>query len=219
MENIKLTKADHMILESYITIMEGLADYLGEGYELVLHSLENLNQSVVKIINGHHTGRVAGAPITDLALSMLADIEKNKDKKFITYFNNKKKDRPLKSSTIAIYGENQKVIGLLCINLYLNIPFSVLISSFVQTSCEVNEQIDEVFLDNTSDLVEHACLEAIEFIQDDSTISVQNRNKEIISILYDTGIFNIKDSIIKVAEHLAISKNTVYMHLRNIRDI
>ena len=50
--NIALTEVDKMILESCKTVVDGLADYLGDGYEFVLHSLENLDQSVIKIING-----------------------------------------------------------------------------------------------------------------------------------------------------------------------
>ena len=46
-------------------------------------------------------------------------------------------------------------------------------------------------------------------------INVSNKNKIIIYKLDDYGIFNIKDSIPKVADLLEISKNTVYMHLRN----
>ena len=50
-----------------------------------------------------------------------------------------------------------------------------------------------------------------------SEISLTNKNKEIVIRLEEKGIFNIKDAVIKVAEQLEISKNTVYMHLRNIR--
>ena len=65
------TRMDRMVLESYKTLCEGLANYLGDGYEIVLHSLENYDNSVIKIINGYYTGRKEGAPITDLALHML----------------------------------------------------------------------------------------------------------------------------------------------------
>lgn len=41
---------------------------------MVLHSLEDTEHSVIKIINGHHTGRTEGMPITDLALQMLEEI-------------------------------------------------------------------------------------------------------------------------------------------------
>ena len=68
---MKLTKSDKLILESYKTMIEGLAKYLPNSYELVLHSLENLEESVIAIYNGEHTGRKVGAPITDLALNLV----------------------------------------------------------------------------------------------------------------------------------------------------
>lgn len=92
---VSLTPADRMILESYKTMAEGLSDYLGSGYEIVLHSLENLDRSVIKILNGYHTGRREGAPITDLALEMLARIkETGGDPPYISYFTKNKRDEP-----------------------------------------------------------------------------------------------------------------------------
>jgi predicted transcriptional regulator YheO len=79
---VEFTEIDRLILESYKTLLDGLGDYLGYGYELVLHSLENLDSSVIKIINGYHTGRKEGAPITDLALCMLNKLERNRGKDF-----------------------------------------------------------------------------------------------------------------------------------------
>ena len=99
--NVNLTHIDRIILESYRSFAEGLSHYLGDDYEIVLHSLEDCNHSVIKIFNGYHTGRTEGAPITDLALSMLNKINEMGDQcKDITYFCKNKKGEPLKSSTI-----------------------------------------------------------------------------------------------------------------------
>ena len=46
MNYLTLTETDKTILESYKTVLDGLAEYLGDGYELILHSLENLEHSV-----------------------------------------------------------------------------------------------------------------------------------------------------------------------------
>lgn len=69
--NIVLTPTDRLILSSFSNALDGFAEYLGDSYEFVLHSLEDTKNSVIKIINGYHTGRKVGAPITDLALQML----------------------------------------------------------------------------------------------------------------------------------------------------
>ena len=44
---IELTPTDRQILNSYALMLDGLGAYLGEGYELVLHSLESLDHSVI----------------------------------------------------------------------------------------------------------------------------------------------------------------------------
>lgn len=44
------------------------------------------------------------------------------------------------------------------------------------------------------------------------------RNKEIIEQLNNAGIFHIKDAVNRVAQELNISRNTVYLHLRNLRE-
>ena len=99
------TETDRVILHSYESVIEGLAGYLGNCYEIVLHSLEDLDHSVIKIINGYHTGRSVGSPITDLALNMLDRIESGESTEdSISYFSTNRRGEPLKSTTIAIRG-------------------------------------------------------------------------------------------------------------------
>ena len=58
-KKFELTEVDREILRSYQYMLDGLALYLGDSYEIVLHSLEELSHSVIKIINGHYTKREA----------------------------------------------------------------------------------------------------------------------------------------------------------------
>lgn len=217
--DIQLTYVDRIILNSYCQMLDGISNYLGEGYEIVLHSLEDCSHSAIKVINGFHTGRKEGAPITDLALSMLARIQKQEGaSQDITYFSKNKKGEPLKSATIAIKGENQRIIGLLCINLYLNTPLVDFFNGFVENDLmEIQYPASlENFSANSQELVEEIVKQVREEVYDDSTISAQKKNKEIIQRLYGRGIYNIKDAVLKTAQILNMSKNTVYLHLRNL---
>ena len=212
--NITLTPAEHHILESYRRFIEGLSDYLGSGVEIVLHSLENLDRSVIKIINGHYTGRTEGAPITNLALSMLSRIREEGAASHVTYFGKNNQGEPIKSSTIAIYGENQRVIGLVCMNFYLNIPLSAVLSEIYP---EHTNPVSENFTTNISDTIEKAVHAAKDTIDHDGHTSANTRNKAIIALLDEQGIFHLKDAVVIVAQLLQISKNTVYLHLRNLQ--
>ena len=60
--------------------------------------------------------------------------------------------------------------------------------------------------------------EVKKIVYNDLSISASNKNKEIVSLLYQRGIFNLKDSVITISEQLGISKNTVYMHIRNLNN-
>ncbi|MCK9558555.1 MAG: PAS domain-containing protein [Synergistaceae bacterium] len=214
---ISLTATDKQILESYKIMIDGMAEYMGEGYEIILHSLQNLDRSVIKIINGHYTGREEGAPITDLALSMLSKIAESKEIKSLCYFTKDKAGVTLKSTTIPIVGENDRIIGLLCINFHTEISFAKMLSAFMPTS-DNSTQIMENFTDNVDNLISTALEEARNKVLPNPKISAANKNKEIINNLYQKGIFNIKDSVLKISQILNISKNTVYLHIRNLEE-
>ena len=217
---LKLTATDRKILNSFSLMLNGLGAYLGDGYELVLHSLENLDHSVIKIINGHYTGRKEGAPITDLALKMLSEIEQDPSRTVSPYFNKNNSDSMLRSCTIPITGEHGRIIGLLCMNFHMEMPLSEFLMGMIppQDSSSVEHTSSETFSDTIDDLILSSHTETKEAVYKDSEISSSNRNKEIIFRLYQQGIFQLKDAVIKVAEQLNISKNTVYLHIRNFKN-
>ncbi|MEG0338532.1 MAG: PAS domain-containing protein, partial [Oscillospiraceae bacterium] len=210
------TQGDRQLLQSYSNLIDGLADYLGSGYEIVLHSLEDLEHSVIKIVNGEHTGRVLGAPITDLALSMLARITKENNGDYCSYNTRNKKGEPLKASTILIRGDKGKPLALLCMNFYLNTPISDLIFPLVDSVFSSSHMQSENFAANTPELVKDAVTRATDICMNDHTILPSNKNREIVRILRDQGIFRMKDGVVRVAEYMNISRNTIYMHLRNV---
>lgn len=222
MENyqVVLTETDKSILNSYSMMLEGLSKYLGEGYEIVLHSLEDYGNSAVKIMHGSHTGRTKGAPVTDLAMNYLEEIKKNPDDSTgITYFTHNKKGQSLKSVTIPVRGENNRIIGLLCINFNLHTSLLEYIHNFVDGETNEEQQWEtrkENFSSTSVELLENMIQEMRREVMEDLTVSSVNKNKEIIQRLYEKGLFNMKDAVAKAADILGISKNTVYLHLRNL---
>lgn len=216
LHEIQLTLIEQQILNSYCSMIPGLAGYLGSGYEIVLHSLENFEHSVICIVNGEHTGRAVGAPITNKALDMLKKFRET-GLSSETYFSTNSRGEPLKSTTIAIRGENDRIIGLLCMNYYMNTSFREFINNFIPPDIPNIEStpMTETFAANVDDMISSSLEHAKRQIYNDPTISSSNKNKAIIYLLYDKGIFQIKDSVPKVADLLGISKNTVYLHLRN----
>ena len=196
--NLKLTTLDKKILHSYCQTLDGLSRYLGNG-------------------------RTEGAPITDLALKMLEQIRREEENDHgVIYFSTNVKGEPLKSTTIPIKGEKDRIIGLLCINFYMNTTMADFFQNFAvpgQTDSIgtlSTGQIHETFSQNSSDLLNQTIQTVRQEVLMDSSISSSNKNKEIIFRLYQQGIFNLKDAVVTIADALGISKNTVYLHLRNL---
>lgn len=216
-DEVKLNNRDRMILESYKSVLDGFAEYLGSGYEIVLHSLENFDHSVIKIINGGHTGRTEGAPITDLALNMLQEIQKKTLSNHICYFTNNAKGEPLKSATIVIRGTENKPIGLLCINFYLNTSMVEFLNTMVSQKLMQENFEQERLKENPEEMIQKEVKKAVRRVEEDSSILPSLRKREVVAFLEGEGIFRMKDSVSLVAEELGLSKNTVYLHLRTIR--
>ena len=213
----QFSTTDHLILRSYCSILDGLAEFWGPGIEIVLHSLENYDSAAIKVVNGHYTGRSEGAPLTDLALRMLRDIQRSgNNHKNLIYSNKSKTGSPIRSATLPITGENDNIIGLLCINFYMDIPLHSYLESFILPAHSGNA-LTETFASSSDELIENAVLSARDEVYANPGISSTNRNREIISILLEKDIFRLKTAVPKVSEMLGLSTNTVYLHLRHLR--
>ena len=212
----KLSAADKLIFNSYKTAMEGLASYFGEAFEFVLHDITNFDHSIIKIANGHLSGRKEGGPITDFALSLLEQIQENDvSKPYICYSSKNKYGKPVKSTTIVIFGEN-KIIGLLCINLYLDSPLSALLQNF--SLVPQSDYVAEHFSSDSDELIIRALEEVKSDVEADDSIPQHLKNKEIVTILYHKGIFKLKNAVQCISKSMDISRNTVYLHIRSLEE-
>ena len=181
------TDEDRAILISYKAVVDGVSALIGEHCEIVLHSLEDIEHSAICIANGHNTNRRVGSPITDLALV-----------------------------TIAIRNSRQRIIGLLCININLDVPVSQFMQAFLPKESH-GETSPVNFASSVEDLVAQTMEKTIEEVNADRLVANNNKNRQIVVSLYEKGIFDIKDAINLVAERLNISRHTVYLYIRQIR--
>lgn len=207
-----LSDEDHAILASYFPVVDGIAALIGEHCEIVLHSLEFLEHSAIYIVNGHNTDRKIGSPITDRALWSLHHMQTDSVSK--PYFTRAKGGVLMKSVTIAIRNGKQHVIGLICININLDISVSQFLNSFIappESEGSVN------FASSVEDLVAQTIESTIVEIKNDRNISNSNKNRHIVTALFEKGIFDIKDAINQVADRLEISRHTVYLYIRQLK--
>ena len=102
------------------------------------------------------------------------------------------------------------------INFYMDTPLSQLLETI---SPAQSQPVAETYVQNSTEMVQAAVQRAAAETDAEGLAGSVLRNREIVSKLYASGIFNIKDAVIQVADSLNISKNTVYLHLRHCKGL
>ncbi|EAS45320.1 hypothetical protein C9J48_08540 [Photobacterium profundum] len=215
--NAEFTDKDREFLVTYFRLADTIADFIGPHCEVVIHSFESFEKSVVKIVNGHHTGRKVGSPITDLGLKMLSLIEKTGEVTPKSYFTNSKDGSLLKSTTCVLAGENGKPIGLFCINMNLSHPFPEIIKTLMPDMAHSHVGVSENFSSSATDVIEQAINHAVLEIDGDASINLKGRNKAITKLLLENGIFELKEATAMVSEHLGITRHAIYKYIREFK--
>ncbi|MCT7946637.1 helix-turn-helix transcriptional regulator [Shewanella septentrionalis] len=210
-----LTQSDLDILKSVENIVDGIAAMYGQHTEVVLHSLDAKHPSVVKIANGHVTGREVGAPITNLALLKLKtgqDISNS-------YLTKCANGKTLRSITTVIRNSKNQPIGLLCINSDMDAPLQSVLRTMMPEQLLGSELTSspEVFARNIDEAL-HSTIDSINHeVRSNSGISPSQKNREIVNQLHELGIFELKDSAQVSATRLGISVHSIYRYLREIK--
>ena len=217
---VELTAADRSVLESYKSIVDGIALFMGSYCEVALHSLEYPDKAVIRIINSHHTGREVGSALTDHGVQLLRDFQAHKIQQTSCYTTISSQGEPMRSVFTVITNEG-RAIGLLGINFNMKIPFSELISTFsLFNNCAQPVAGESHYSASNSieDLVHNAVSSVVRKISSDVSIPNHEKNKYIVFGLHENGIFDIKGSVILVADELHLSKFTIYSYIRELKE-
>lgn len=214
----KLTHEERFILMHYERMADAVARCFGPACEVVVHSLEDTNRSVVKIVNGHVTGRTVGAPVTDLGLEILAGALDEEGDVVGPYTSTTSTGNTLHSVTNLIRNGKGKIIGFLCINFNVSASLSEVVSVFGRENHQQpSSSVQEHYSRNVHDLVADTYRSVLDPFRLQSGMSPLERNQRIVADLHKKGIFNIKGSVEIVAECMGVSKFTVYNYLRKHR--
>jgi len=210
----------HPALKSMITVANGIAKTFGSNCEVVLHDLSHPKTSVIYVCNGHVTGRKVGEGIRDLVWDVLSSPDFEEDA-LVNYESTAIKDKKVKSTTMVIRDENQKVIGALCINYDVTelMAASHFISNFTNLSTIAKDTSRKVeiknadILDILNDIISRTILESGKDPRDMAKEEYMN----ILDYLDEKGVFLIKGAVEWVASKLHLSKFTIYAYLKEIR--
>jgi predicted transcriptional regulator YheO len=211
------TPGDREILEAIKPVVDGIAGLFGENCEVVLHSFESLDCSVMHIQNGRITGREIGSPITDLGMKILKDSAGAAKDVTGCYYSKTADGKILRSMTVTIRNGSQKPIGMMCINMNMSAPLIDVLNMFSGDGKPGGGESPENFVANLDDLIKTTLRETITSISSHPDIPNHEKNKTIVCELIKKGIFEIRGAIDIVARELSLSRYTIYNYIRENR--
>lgn len=208
------------LIESLKNVVDGIAKTFGPRCEVVLHdlrNLENLDRSIIKIANGHITGRKVGGPITNKGLKALRS--GMMENLLINYPSGTEDGKRLKSSTIIFRDNKERPIASICINF--DVTDIMAFNAAVQEVFGISEEDQKNEANETFQLDTISTLSTIadEVLRKagKAVPSMRKTDKiEILEKLDEKGFFLIKKSIQLIAAKLNVSKYTIYNYLDQI---
>jgi predicted transcriptional regulator YheO len=205
---------DKAFLDMMKPVVDGIAVFLGEQCEVLLHSFDNLDRSIFYIANGHVTGRKVGSPITDLGMKILNESTDSQRAVTDCYYSKTTDGKTLRSVTILIRNNSGKPIGMMCVNMNMDLPLTDFLSLLGNPKGQAQMENTENFVTNVDDLIKTALGETISSINNHQKIPNHEKNKIIVNELIKKGIFDIRGAIDIVARELSLSRYTIYNYIR-----
>ncbi len=210
-------KENTILLHALETVVDSVAEVFGSNCEVVLHSLEDLGHTVVKIANGQVTGRKAGSPMTDFGIEILEEAMLSGKDAAGSYYNRLDNGKLLKSSSAVIRNGKGEFVGMLCINVDLSVPLLDFARELLPEKGEFPERVVEHFPSTLDELVERTLEEVMSQVGNQREVAPVEKNKAIITELYRRGIFKVAGVIDILAKKMGISRYTVYHYIRDAK--
>lgn len=215
-EKITLSSSEQQTLAALRPITVGLGNYLGNGCEVALYRLDDPIR-VVEVANGFHSGLTVDSPAPAFLKSMLENLAPGEHSSHC-FFTRNRQGTQLKVSIITIQGDSpDRRIGALCLAFYMDQS----LSEFGRTwfnGCTADDLSNPSggFAPGIDALIIETTLEVRDQVMADPSVNASSKNRVIIANLAKRGVFKAKESVVTVAKTLGISRNTVYLHLRNL---
>lgn len=221
------------VLQQYVKLTEFLGHTLGPSYEVALHDLTNKDRSIIAIANNHVSGREVGAPLTNMALSILKDKSYESTDYRLNYYGVSVNGKDLRSSTLFIK-DNGRLVGMLCINFddsryravsnqimglcHPDIFVEDILSQFAADTAPAVRLTPEKFGNSAEVVASDAINRELEHLGVTAERLTSEERLQIITTLEANGIFLLKGAVKDVAAGLHCSQASVYRYLSQIKN-
>ena len=213
---MKMDKKNQDILTHYIKVGEIVAEMFSPYLEVIVHDLTNPNQSIIAIFNSHITGRKIGDGTSDIGYKKLSN---ELPDKIVNYSNKSPSGVELKSSSLTIRNDNNKIIGSMGFNFDLS--HFVNIREFIDLfskSVEMKElpKKEEFFMWSIKTEIQQALNKYLMMNKLQSKVLTRDDKLKVISYMKNKGYISKKGAKTIISELLAISRPTLYKYLKEI---
>lgn len=214
-----------MLDKHLLSQLENLCAFLGQVFgphcEVVLHDLSDKDTSIVCIENSL-TDRKPGGPLTDFALKILKDIEKNNRDFYVNYQGESGTGKPFRSSTLIIRDTDNTPLAMLCINRDITALSRArdLLDSLMGTGNGQPGTSGDPVIEHINSSLEELTENLLERIIKTAPVPPERmtpeEKQEALRKLQDEGFFLLKGSVRETAEAFKISEATVYRYLNKL---
>ncbi len=220
------------LVRSYIPMVDFISDILGNNCEVVLHDLNNPEESIVAIRNGHLSGRKLGGPLTDLVLKVIKN-RSYEEQPYVANYKAAGSQKKFRSSSYFIKNLESQIIGVLCVNIDIEpyICVKAIMDSLTVTrslgalasvvpeveagapGIGTNGNADEKFYSSIDDMLDSMIQEEISIANFVPARMTVGEKVEVVQRLNEKGTFQLKGAVAKVAKAFGVSEPTVYRYL------
>ncbi|MBS0342528.1 MAG: PAS domain-containing protein [Proteobacteria bacterium] len=207
MKKKALTTEQQTILEQVKHIASALGATLAPFTEVVVHDLRSPQHAILAIHN-NLSGRHVGDPATELGLARIADDEY--PQVLANYANQFADGRRAKSTSIGIKDSEGHYFAALCLNVDVTVfrGLATMIEQFSATSGDSGgkESLDPGNADAIRDRIDRF---AMTLATTPRALRTDQR-RDLVQTLKGEGFLELKRSMDTVAQHLGVSRATVY---------
>lgn len=222
------------LLNQYKILVNFLGKTLGPSFEVVLHEIKGEEIKMIAIANGEISNRALENSISNETFNILRNKSYQNEKSMVNHTVLLKNGKKVRSSSMLIK-ENQKLIGMLCINFddskfhEINCQILRIIHpdmfvknylSDVSYNILVDENKAQAEEGNTADNIQSFMEKIFYEVNQKFNFPLERLTKKereaITQALFEKGIFNLKEAINFVAKKLSCSPTTIYRYVAKI---
>lgn len=204
-----------LIIDLLKKFADATVNIYGRNCEVVVHDLEDMAHSLVYVA-GKVTNRKAGAPITDLAYTILKEHGDNAPD-MLCYRTVTKSGRILKCATVFVRDEGGHIIACYCINHDVTDFLSAKAALEEFTQADAVETRQETFAKSVDEVVESLIEECSSQMGKHPTAMNRSERIDLLRELHRKDVFKFRGAVETIAAIMGVTRYTIYNYLKEAK--